>query len=872
MKAKKLICTLLAVLMLVSVMPLSVFAAGQQQSPQVKFGNNSGWITDMNYEKIDGVTNFYYDSAIDMYVIVLENYVGGGIVIAPDEDYFNDSGNLSKNDSASVKIVFKGKNKIEPIEYKDSYYGIYNASNFDHTSSGGLVLEGEENASLTISRGYIDGDTEKDIDFIYGIAAGNLRILSGNIGIEFGLSFKSIRQVFGIEARWGLLVDNSANLNIKIDAKSAEKTEMLEASGIVCWGYNSENYEYKARPDIRTDGKIEISVFSNNLTNLRKTRCSADPFDVTRSAGKSYASIFLMTNDGGTVIESSMAGDIYEPANYLSGGEVAKTKKELSAWTGVDKNTVGALKTVDVNEIYDAVPVILKGKAVKTRIETAEFVGILKWVSRNGADYSVISSYDEIKSGSKLYLTIIPKLGYTWYGIKANSVKIPFADVINNADNNFVTATFKYAIDPNEEISVKLVDKDGKEYGTDGIIEADVGETVELYAKVVGNTQRTAKPEGGNTVFKWYRMDVYRLKTTGQLVPLVIPAERVFSPLGSSSTDNMSSFIIGSASLIEGSASSDRVRVASYIVCTARTLGSAVTIPSKISDKLKLRQAENSVCYDVEIRLPVITKQPVSVTVNEGDDVSFSVAAKGNNLKYQWYFASSEDGINWRPWTDNASLVGADLTKPEIVSSKLSKLHYSGKIKLKCVISNEAGSVETDEVTVYIKNKTAPAPEITKQPAGVTVTEGEKASFSIAAKGESLSYRWYKNGKEISGANGATYSFNASLADNGAKFKCTVSNEGGSVTSAEVTLTVNKKAEEKPMLLMGNVNGDGKDKTVTVADARTALRAAVGLETLSGIKLFLANVDGTAGISVGDARLILRMAVKLDALQYSNKY
>ena len=61
--------------------------------------------------------------------------------------------------------------------------------------------------------------------------------------------------------------------------------------------------------------------------------------------------------------------------------------------------------------------------------------------------------------------------------------------------------------------------------------------------------------------------------------------------------------------------------------------------------------------------------------------------------------------------------------------------------------------------------------------------------------------------------------------------------------------------------VMGDLDGDGK---VTAADARLALRAAVGLEILNEEQIKAADMDGDGGITAADARLILRTAVGLD--------
>ncbi len=69
------------------------------------------------------------------------------------------------------------------------------------------------------------------------------------------------------------------------------------------------------------------------------------------------------------------------------------------------------------------------------------------------------------------------------------------------------------------------------------------------------------------------------------------------------------------------------------------------------------------------------------------------------------------------------------------------------------------------------------------------------------------------------------------------------------------------KKLEKVISVFGDVNGDG---VVSVTDARSTLRAAVGLDTLDGAYFDAARVSGGDKISVTDARLVLRAAVALD--------
>jgi len=83
-------------------------------------------------------------------------------------------------------------------------------------------------------------------------------------------------------------------------------------------------------------------------------------------------------------------------------------------------------------------------------------------------------------------------------------------------------------------------------------------------------------------------------------------------------------------------------------------------------------------------------------------------------------------------------------------------------------------------------------PGIASAPVNQTVTLGGTATFNVVATGAApLSYQWQKNGSNIIGATGTTYTTPATIqADNGSKFRVVVSNGRGSVTSTKATLTV----------------------------------------------------------------------------------
>ena len=82
-------------------------------------------------------------------------------------------------------------------------------------------------------------------------------------------------------------------------------------------------------------------------------------------------------------------------------------------------------------------------------------------------------------------------------------------------------------------------------------------------------------------------------------------------------------------------------------------------------------------------------------------------------------------------------------------------------------------------------------PNIVTQPQPQTVPIGEPATFAVQAGGPGpLSYQWQRNGVDIAGATGATYTRTGSTADDGALFRVVVTNGAGSVTSAAAQLTV----------------------------------------------------------------------------------
>ncbi|MBL9134329.1 MAG: lamin tail domain-containing protein [Verrucomicrobiales bacterium] len=83
-------------------------------------------------------------------------------------------------------------------------------------------------------------------------------------------------------------------------------------------------------------------------------------------------------------------------------------------------------------------------------------------------------------------------------------------------------------------------------------------------------------------------------------------------------------------------------------------------------------------------------------------------------------------------------------------------------------------------------------PEITRQPASITVAEGTPATFLVTvSNSDPIQYQWQRNGVAIPGATRSSLVLpRVSFNDQGARFRCTLVNPLGVVISEEAVLTV----------------------------------------------------------------------------------
>jgi hypothetical protein len=115
------------------------------------------------------------------------------------------------------------------------------------------------------------------------------------------------------------------------------------------------------------------------------------------------------------------------------------------------------------------------------------------------------------------------------------------------------------------------------------------------------------------------------------------------------------------------------------------------------------------------------------------------------------------------------------------------------------------------------------------QPASLTVTAGQPATFSVTVTGTApFTYQWQKNNANISGATSLTYILSATVSgDNGATFRVIVTNSAGSATSASATLTVT------PAPVGPSITTQPANQTVTAGQSATFSVVAAGTAPLT---------------------------------------
>lgn len=184
----------------------------------------------------------------------------------------------------------------------------------------------------------------------------------------------------------------------------------------------------------------------------------------------------------------------------------------------------------------------------------------------------------------------------------------------------------------------------------------------------------------------------------------------------------------------------------------------------------------------------VITTQPANTTVCAGTNATFTVAATGNNLTYQWQ-VSTNGGTTFN------NIVGATNATLTLTAVTVGQ---SGSIYRAVVTGCAPTGVNSANATLTVTTATS----ITTQPANAGGCTAGNATFTVVAVGATLTYQWQistdggATWNNIAGQTSATLNItNITTAMNNNMFRVVVTGSCGSaVTSSSATLSVSSTA------------------------------------------------------------------------------
>ncbi|MFI4985666.1 MAG: IPT/TIG domain-containing protein [Solirubrobacterales bacterium] len=223
---------------------------------------------------------------------------------------------------------------------------------------------------------------------------------------------------------------------------------------------------------------------------------------------------------------------------------------------------------------------------------------------------------------------------------------------------------------------------------------------------------------------------------------------------------------------------------------TAPTLTIASTKTSESGDQFRAvyknvaGEATSKAATLTVHKAPAVTRQPVGITVEEGQNAVFEATASGSPAPTVKWETSANGGTTW------TAVAGGTSDQLTIVGAKTSISGHQYRATFKNVVSTAISEAAT--LTVQ------KAPSVTKQPASLTVDEGQSATFEATGSGfPTPTVQW-----EISTDGGGTWSAvegatanqltiaSTLTSEDGHKYRAVFTNAAGSVTSATVTLTV----------------------------------------------------------------------------------
>jgi len=236
---------------------------------------------------------------------------------------------------------------------------------------------------------------------------------------------------------------------------------------------------------------------------------------------------------------------------------------------------------------------------------------------------------------------------------------------------------------------------------------------------------------------------------------------------------------------------------------------------------------------------PTITAQPQDQAVVVGFTASLTVTAEGTApLSYQWK-------------KDEAVLDGATDATLTITNAQIAD---AGSYTVE--VTNSAGAATSVAAVLTVSPPIAPA--ISVPPESMTVIAGQTVTLAVEAEGTMLIYQWNKDGMPIEGATSSTLTLTGVQPNDAGSYTITLSNDLGTITSAEAVLTVNadpgrltnlsvraKVGADAQTLIAGFVIAGSSAKSLLVRGAGPSLDQFGVTAPLPDPRLRIYNVQGS---------------------------
>ncbi|MBS1773592.1 MAG: immunoglobulin domain-containing protein [Bacteroidetes bacterium] len=222
--------------------------------------------------------------------------------------------------------------------------------------------------------------------------------------------------------------------------------------------------------------------------------------------------------------------------------------------------------------------------------------------------------------------------------------------------------------------------------------------------------------------------------------------------------------------------------------------------------------------------LPTITSSPSATTVCAGTNASFTVAANGGGLLYQWQVDNGTGYSNLTSTFPYSGINGSTLT----ITTPTTALNG---FSYRCVVSGTCTPSVTSAGALLTVNG---LPTVTSQPSNVTICAGANTSFTVGATGTGLTYQWQVNSGAgysnlvasaiYSNVNTTTLNLTGTPASlNGSTYRCIVSGTcSPQAQTINAILTVNTAPVINSQPLAATVC-NGTNATFSVFASGTAL-------------------------------------------------